>query len=109
MGTDCLMIIERIDDRLSNDKFEWWDTIGMYNLNRNYSLFDDIREKATPGYPGHINSLTKQVLNDLECWGDCYLPYSEFKKLAKKHKSKDAIYIKKSQESRCRCIFRFDN
>lgn len=109
MGTDCTMIIERKDMRLSNIDREWWDIIGCYHLNRNYEFFDKIQSEAMCGYPSFICWHSKDILDNCECWGECYMPYSKFKKIAKKYHAKDALYIKKKEQEFCRCIFRFDN
>ena len=109
MGTDCTMIIERKDMCLSNVDREWWDIIGCYHLNRNYKLFDKIREEGVQGYPSFMNYHSKEILDSCEDWGECFMSYKRFKKIAKKHHADDALFITKDNEEYCRCIFRFDN
>lgn len=109
MGTDCTMIIERKDKELSSSENELWDIVGVCHLPRYYALFDEIREKATCGYPPFINWLSNKILEENEDWGECYMDYSMWKLLCKLHEVKGYTYMKNSKEDAYRCIFRFDN
>ena len=109
MGTDCTMIVERRDYSIPTEDRQWWDTIGCCHLPRNYDFYEEISNTSTNGYPPFINWLSESILEEVECWGECYMSYEDFEKLANKYNMKKYVYIRKKEREHCRCIFRFDN
>lgn len=107
MGIDCTMVVERLDKSFTST--EYWEIVGVIHLDRHRDLFDEIREKANPGYPNNINHMSRFILENKECWGECWMDMNSFKKLPllKHHKEWDVF--KKRHHKDMRCIFRFDN
>ena len=100
-GTDATMIIEMYRDG-------FWEPIGLIPLPRNYELFNDMRERGNAGYPPDIDDLSKQILEDIEDWGEGYMTYKEWLKLLKEYDYKHLNTIKKKYYDKCRVIYRFD-
>ncbi len=107
MGTDCTMVVEILDDSFTST--EYWEIAGVIHLNRHYDLFDEIKDKATPGYPNNINHTSKYILDEMECWGECWMSMNDFKKLKYAKSHKECNIFKKRLHPKMRCIFRFDN
>ena len=101
MGTDCTIIIEMYRDG-------YWEPIAAIPLPRCYALFSDMRERGTAGYPPDIDDLSKQILEDIEEWGEGYMNYKEWLKLLKEYDYKHLNTIKKKCYDKCRVIYRFD-
>ena len=102
MGTDCSMITERN----CNGR---WETIGVMQLPRDYELFAEIQAEYVRGYPYDVDTLTKDILDGVEDWGEGHMPYKMFRELLKKHDMMDLDVIKKKYRASSRVIFRFDN
>lgn len=109
MGVDCTMVIERYLYTISTTGNEYWETIGVCVLPRNYDMFEEIRDIAEPGYPMCMNYMTEKIMDEFESWGECYMDYESWVDLSLKYDFRDYAYIRKAKRYSLRCIFRFDN
>lgn len=102
MGTDCTLVIEirRVDGGR-------WEMMCVIPLDRNYALFDMLKEHGIPGYPAGVSYLTWSILNEEEDWGEGHMSLEQFYKLAKKFDIPD--FVRKKLRDKCRVVFRFDN
>lgn len=107
MGTDCTMVVEVLDDSFKNS--ERWRIAGVIHINRDYEFFDEIADKANPGFPQKMNHLSEDILNNYECWGECWMTMNDFKKLKNFKGHSECNIFKKKIHYKMRCIFRFDN
>lgn len=108
MGTDCTMVVEMLDMDFLPQK-EYWEIAGVIHINRDYDLFEEIKDMAIPGYPDGINYLSKSILEKYECWGECWLPMKKVRKLKYIKRHDECDIFKKNLHGYMRCIFRFDN
>lgn len=110
MGTDCKAVIEK-GEKIGQITF--WDPVGVICMDRNYDLFDDIREIANQGYPETISTLAKTILDESEDWGECWMTWKDYMQLLRRHDIAlpEMIVIKKSiaKKFEIRVIFKFDN
>lgn len=102
MGTDCTLIIEICDNVCRR-----WETMCAVPLDRNYELFDLLREYGTPGYPPNVAYMTRETLEKNEDWGEGYMSLEQFYKLAKRFDIPH--FVRRKLRDKCRVVFRFDN
>lgn len=101
MGTDCTAVIEKEGDS--------WTTIGVMYIPRNYELYHDIQSNAFIGYPPDADTLSQDILDAVEDWGECWTSYNTFLDFLAKYDMEDLDTIKKKYRDKCRVIYRFDN
>lgn len=103
MGTDATLVVE-MEDKVSGT----WHMLCGVLLNRNYNLFDILREEGTVGYPANIDYWSRIWLEDREDWGEAHMSLERFYELTK-GVTTELDFIRKKIRKNCRVIYRFDN
>lgn len=109
MGVDCTAIVE-YDEKINGKT--WWEIVGYHQLDRNTEFFQIIDEEAYMGYPDDISKIAKRLLDENECYGECWMPIKDFMELCKEQNycfKKFKKFYKKKDYDRLRIIFRFDH
>lgn len=109
MGVDCTAIVE-YDEKINGKT--WWEIVGYHQLDRNTEFFQIIDEEAYMGYPDDISKISKRLLDETECYGECWMPIKDFMELCKEQNycfKKFKKFYKKKDYDRLRIIFRFDH
>lgn len=99
MGTDCTVVVE------VQEGGDWY-VAAIIHLDRNYRMFDTLRNNGIVGYPSDVSSTTMRYLNELEDWGEGWMPFEKFDELFKDTK---LDIIRKKYRKKARIIYRFDN
>lgn len=112
MGTDATMIIEK--GEIFSPTSVCWEPFIIEHMDRNYDLFDALRENGREGFPNTCNENTMKWIQELECWGFGWMDWNDFLKACEKCNCKKRYnLVKKSLQKDNDFIFRviygFDN